>query len=72
MNIKMTEYVNEGKGFKEVGFAVITDAASKLALAELYRKGFKRVKGSGMIGIEVELNDLEVNTKVTFEKVLEW
>lgn len=70
MKVKVTEYVNKGEGFKEVGSVSVSDAEAKNTLEHLRSEGFKRVIGSGIIGIEMEFKGKDYISKVTFEKVL--
>lgn len=71
MVIKVTRYENHGKGFNLVHESVFTDAESKVMVDHIKKDGFLRVKGSGIIGMTFENHDLEKNTQITFERVVD-
>lgn len=72
MKYNIKTYHNEGKGLLLKSDVVMSDAESKVLMAHLKSEGYKRIKGNGLIGITMELNDLEKNVQITLERIVEW
>lgn len=71
MNYLVKRYENYGNGFDLIHQSAFSDAESKVMVGHLKAEGYKRVKGSGIIGMTFENNDLEKNVQVTFERVID-
>ena len=72
MDYKITRYENYGEGFKKIAEMNFNDKLSKDFVKDLEYLGYKRIKGSGIIGLsfEGETQDKMGKIKITIEKEL--
>ena len=73
MDYKITRYENYGEGFKKIAEMNFNDKLSKDFVKDLEYLGYKRIKGSGIIGLSYEgiTEDKMGNVQITIERVLE-
>ena len=73
MNYKITRYENYGKGFLKVADMIMEDKESKSFVSDLIVFGFKRTKGSGIIGLSFdgETQDKMGKVQITIERVVD-
>ena len=72
MEYLVTRYENYGEGFKKIVEMNLNDSESKDLVKDLEYLGYKRIKGSGIIGLsfEGETQDKMGKIKITIEKEL--
>ena len=73
MDYKITRYENYGEGFKNIAEMNFNDNASKDFVKDLEYLGYKRIKGSGIIGLTYEgvTEDKMGKVQITIERVVE-
>ena len=73
MQYKITRYENYGKGFKKIFENNLDDASSKHFVKLLQYNGYKRIRGSGIIGLSYEgiTEDKMGKVQITIERVVD-
>ena len=73
MDYKITRYENYGEGFKNIAEMNFNDNASKDFVKDLEYLGYKRIKGSGIIGLTYEgiTEDKMGKVQITIERVVD-
>ena len=73
MEYKITRYENYGHGFKKIAELNFNDNASKDFVKDLEYLGYKRIKGSGIIGLTYEgiTEDKMGKVQITIERVVD-
>ena len=72
MDYKITRYENYGEGFKKIAEMNFNDKVSKDFVKDLEYAGYKRIKGSGIIGLSYEgiTEDKMGKVQITIERVV--
>ena len=72
MNYKISRYENYGNGFTKLSDIIMDDRESKEFVSMLKENGFKRINGSGIIGLsfEGETQDKMGKVQITIERVI--
>ena len=73
MDYKITRYENYGHGFKKIAELNFNDNASKDFVKDLEFLGYKRIKGSGIIGLSYEgiTEDKMGKVQITIERAVD-
>ena len=73
MNYKITRYENYGKGFNKIFEGFWIEKEAKEIVEQMQNNGFKRTKGSGIIGLSFdgETEDKMGKVQITIERVVE-
>ena len=73
MEYLVTRYENYGEGFKKIVEMNLNDSESKDLVKDLENLGYKRIKGSGIIGLSYEgiTEDKMGKVQITIERVVE-
>ena len=73
MEYKITRYENYGEGFKKIAEINFSDKVTKDFVKDLEYLGYKRIKGSGIVGLSYEgvTKDKMGKVQITIERVVE-
>ena len=73
MEYLVTRYENYGEGFKKIIEMNFNDSVSKDFVRDLENLGYKRIKGSGIIGLSYEgiTEDKMGKVQITIERVVD-
>ena len=71
MVYKITRYENYGKGFEKIFENNLDDASSKHFVKLLQYNGYKRIRGSGIVGLSYEgiTEDKMGKVQITIERM---
>ena len=73
MEYLVTRYENYGEGFKKIVEMNLNDSESKDLVKDLENLGYKRIKGSGIIGLSYEgiTEDKMGKVQITIERAVD-